>query len=42
MENSELDLNNPNKTKENGPVECLGKTFANDKERRDYYLNLLA
>jgi DNA modification methylase len=25
-----------------GPVECLGKTFTNDTERREYYLGLLA
>ncbi|MGI9281045.1 MAG: DNA methyltransferase, partial [Endozoicomonas sp.] len=27
---------------DNGPVECLGKTFANDEERRTYFLGLLA
>jgi DNA modification methylase len=27
---------------DNGHVECLGKTFANDKERRQYYLAILA
>jgi len=27
---------------EDGPVECLGKTFSNDTERREYYLGLLA
>jgi hypothetical protein len=27
---------------QNGPVECLGKTFANDQERREYYLAILA
>ena len=27
---------------DNGPVECLGKTFANDEERRKYFLGLLA
>ena len=27
---------------EDVPVECLGKTFANDAERREYYLGLLA
>jgi DNA modification methylase len=27
---------------QNGPVECLGKTFNNDQERRDYYLAILA
>ena len=25
-----------------GPVICLGKTFANDQERREYFLALLA
>jgi len=42
MENSELDLNNPNKLKEDGPVECMGKTFVNDAARRSHYLDLLA
>ena len=38
-----FDLNNPNQSDEqNGPVECLGKTFANDAERREHYLALLA
>lgn len=38
-----LELNNPNQSSgKNGPVECLGQTFANDTERREYYLGLLA
>ncbi|WP_370239492.1 DNA methyltransferase, partial [Neptunomonas phycophila] len=38
-----LDLDNPNQQdKYDGPVECLGKTFANDTERREHYLVLLA
>lgn len=37
-----LDLDNPNQPEQDGPVECLGKTFANDQERRDYYLAILA
>ena len=38
-----LDLNDPNQgNKQDGPVECLGKTFADDDERREYYLGLLA
>lgn len=38
-----FDLDNPNQSSVNdGPVECLGKTFTNDTERRDYYLGLLA
>lgn len=38
-----LDLDNPNQTQQKeGPVECLGKTFANEQERRDYYLAILA
>jgi len=40
QELGELDLDNPNQT-EDGPVECLGKTFANDEERRQYYLAIL-
>jgi hypothetical protein len=42
MEHAELDLNNPNQSEKNGPVECLGKTFANDEKRRQYYLDILA
>mgnify|MGYP006081333529 CR=1 FL=1 len=39
----DLALNDPNQEiKQDGPVECLGKTFANDAERREYYLGLLA
>ena len=38
---SELDLDNPNQTND-GPVECLGKTFANDEERRQHYLDILS
>ncbi|WP_320820291.1 DNA methyltransferase [Thalassolituus sp.] len=38
-----LDLDNPNQQdKQDGPVECLGKTFSNDAERREYYLGILA
>ncbi len=38
-----FDLDNPNQVaKLDGPVECLGKSFANDTERREYYLTLLA
>jgi len=38
-----LNLNNPNEeAKQDGPVECLGLTFANDAERREHYLALLA
>jgi len=41
--NIELNLNNPNKVQqEDGPVECLGKTFENDDARREYYRELLA
>lgn len=39
----DLGLNNPNQEdKYYGPVECLGKTFASDAERREYYLAILA
>ncbi len=42
MQPQGLDLNNPNQqTQEDGPVECLGKTFDSDQARRDYYLALL-
>lgn len=38
-----LDLDNPNLPHEqDGPVECLGKSFTNDAERRAYYLAILA
>lgn len=38
-----LELNDPNQeVKQDGPVECLGKTFASDAERREHYLELLA
>ena len=38
-----LGLNDPSQeAKQDGPVECLGKTFANDTERRGHYLTLLA
>ncbi|MBL1294159.1 MAG: hypothetical protein COB61_009830 [Thiotrichales bacterium] len=38
-----FDLDNPNEAvKQDGPVECLGLTFANDAERRAHYLTLLA
>lgn len=41
MDQSELSLKDQ-ETSDNGPVECLGKTFANDEERRAYFLSLLA
>lgn len=38
-----FDLDNPNQSSVNdGPVECLGKTFENDTARREHYLALLA
>ncbi len=39
-----LDLDNPNQPiqQQDGPVECLGKTFENDQARREYYLEILA
>lgn len=39
-----LDLDNPNQPnqQQDGPVECLGKTFENDQARREYYLAILA
>lgn len=46
MSNNEvlsLDLDNPNQPtqQQNGPVECLGKTFENDQARREHYLAIL-
>jgi len=41
MDQSELSLKDQ-ETTDNGPAECLGKTFANDEERRTYFLGLLA
>jgi DNA modification methylase len=41
MDQRELTLKDQ-ETTDNGPVECLGKTFANDEERRTYFLGLLA
>jgi hypothetical protein len=41
MDQSELSLKDL-ETADNGPVECLGKTFANDEGRRTYFLGLLA
>ena len=39
----DLGLDNPNQeVKQDGPVECLGKTFANDADRREHYLAILA
>jgi len=40
--NAELALNNPNQTNQDGPVECLGKTFENDAARQEYYLEILS
>jgi len=37
----ELELNDTD-NRHDGPVECLGKTFASDVERREYYLTLLS
>jgi hypothetical protein len=38
-----LDFDDPNQSSANeGPVECLGKTFENDAVRREHYLGLLA
>ena len=42
MTDTELDLNNPNQANQDGPVECLGKTFPNDVARRECYLEILA
>ena len=41
MDQSELSLKDQ-EIADNGPVECLGKTFANDEDRRTYFLGLLA
>ena len=43
MQPQGLGLDNPNQqAQDEGPVECLGKTFENDEARRDYYLAILA
>lgn len=43
MQPQGLGLDNPNQqAQDEGPVECLGKTFENDEARRDYYLSILA
>jgi len=43
IEQPELDFNDPNAgMSKDGPIECLGKTFANDKGRREHYLAILA
>jgi len=43
MPGTGFDLDNPNQAaQQDGPVECLGKTFANDAERREIYLKILA
>ncbi len=41
MDQSELALKDQ-ETADNGPIECLGKTFVNDEKRRTYFLGLLA
>ena len=41
MDQSELSLKDQ-KNIDSGLVECLGKTFANDEERRQYFLELLS
>lgn len=48
MENKTLleqelnDFEHSEQPQQDGPVECLGKTFTNDQERREYYLAILA
>jgi len=43
MPGTGFDLDNPNQAaQQDGPVECLGITFANDAARREYYLKILA
>jgi len=42
MDQIELSINEEQENIEEGPVECLGKTFDNDEDRRQYYLDLLA
>ena len=38
---ADLFQNQDKRSGKSGTVECLGKTFPNDEERRDYYLNIL-
>lgn len=42
MNQEALFSNQPADQQDNAPVICLGKTFANDKERRDYFTAQLA
>ena len=36
------DLLHGQRTSKNGPVECLGQTFASEQARREHFLKLLA
>ena len=42
QQNSLFSSDSPQQDQAAGPVTCLGKTFANDQARRDYFLALLA
>lgn len=42
QQDSLFSSDNPQQGQATGPVTCLGKTFANDQARRDYFLALLA
>ncbi|HAV1616223.1 DNA methyltransferase [Enterobacter hormaechei] len=42
QQNSLFSSNNSQQTQTSCPVTCLGKTFANDQARREYFLALLA
>ena len=42
QQDSLFSSDNPQQDQATGPVTCLGKTFANDQARRDYFLALLA
>jgi hypothetical protein len=41
MSANQIDISFENEKKKNGPVECLGKTFANESARRAHFLDLL-
>ena len=41
MEHAKLPLEMPETKKDEGPVTCLGMTFENDQERREYFTEIL-
>ena len=41
MKHAKLPLEMPETKKDEGPVTCLGMTFENDQERREYFTEIL-